>query len=242
MELQDILQTLWLSENEVKVYLANLELWVTQIANISRISWIKRTTLYWIVEKMEEKNYIKKHVKNNIAYFEATNPDDLFSQLENKVKNLKAKLPELRAIDNKFSSKPKIYLFEWAENAWELYKMEAKDKPDNVRVFSSNADRKSWELNKLRKIRNEIYKKMWWKRANLNLIMNREPNHWEKVWDKFNWKYISKEKLNLDISIKIYWNKVQFISMKQDITWVVIENEDIAKTMKSIFDYIYKEK
>jgi hypothetical protein len=30
--------------------------------------------------------------------------------------------------------------------------------------------------------------------------------------------------------------------MKNDITWVVIENEDIAKTMKSIFDYIYFDK
>jgi hypothetical protein len=46
----------------------------------------------------------------------------------------------------------------------------------------------------------------------------------------------------LDISIKIYWNKTKFISMKNDISWVVIENEDIAKTMKSIFDYIYYSK
>lgn len=30
--------------------------------------------------------------------------------------------------------------------------------------------------------------------------------------------------------------------MKKDITWVVIENEDIAKTMKSIFEYIYEGK
>jgi hypothetical protein len=61
---------------------------------------------------MEEKNYIKKHVKNNISYFEALNPDSLFEILQNKVKNLEAQLPELRAIDNKFSNKPKIYYFE----------------------------------------------------------------------------------------------------------------------------------
>jgi hypothetical protein len=65
-----------------------------------------------MLEKMEEKSIIKKHVKNNIAYFEAVNPDDLFGIFEKSVKDLKGKLPELRAINNKFSDKPKVYFFE----------------------------------------------------------------------------------------------------------------------------------
>lgn len=242
MDIINILTNLWLNETEVKVYLANLELWVTQVANISRLSDIKRTSLYGILEKMEEKKLLKKHIKNNISYYEAINPDDLFDILENKIKDLKWKLPELRAINNKFSTKPKIYFYQWAENVAELYKMEARDQPNNVRIFSSNADRKEWEIDKLRKLRNKIYSKMWGKKANMKLIMNREANESEKKWNKFNHKTISKDLLNLDISIKIYWNKTKFISMKNDITWVVIENEDIAKTMKSIFDYIYENK
>ena len=240
METTQILQALWLSENETQVYLANLKLWLTQVSNISRMSDIKRTTLYGILEKMEEKGFIKKYVKNKISYFEAINPDSLFDMLQTKVKQLQSKLPELRAIDNKFSSKPKIYFFEWAENVGELYRMEARDQPEEVCIFSSNADRKSWERDILRKIRNDIYSKMWWKRANLKLIMNREMIHSEKVWNKFHAKTIDAKDLNLGISIKIYGNKTKFISMKDDITWVVIENEDIANTMKSIFEYIYK--
>jgi hypothetical protein len=61
---------------------------------------------------MEEKKLLKKHVKNNISYYEAINPDELFENLENKVKNLKNKLPELRAINNKYTSKPKIYFYQ----------------------------------------------------------------------------------------------------------------------------------
>jgi hypothetical protein len=125
---------------------------------------------------------------------------------------------------------------------WELYRMEAQDQPEQVRIFSSNADRKSWERDTLRKIRNQVYSEMKWKRANLKLILNREMNESEVQWDKFHWKKIDKEKLDLGISIKVYWNKTKFISMKDSITWVVIENEDIANTMKSIFDYIYEEK
>ena len=55
-------------------------------------------------------------------------------------------------------------------------------------------------------------------------------------------KKIEKEELDIWISIKIYGNKTKFISMKESITWVVIENKEIAETMKSIFEYIYNEK
>ncbi len=242
MELTDILWNLWLNENESRIYMVNLELWLTQVANISWLSGIKRTTLYGILERMEEKWIIKKHVKNNVSYYEACNPDELYESFAKQVSKLKSKLPELQALNNKFSSKPKIYYFEWAENVAELYKMEAKDQPDEVCIFSSNADRKSWERDILRKIRNDIYSNMWGKRANLKLIMNRDMNHSETQWDKFHGKKIEKENLDIGISIKVYGNKTKFISMKESITWVVIENKEIADTMKSIFEYIYEEK
>lgn len=239
MELISILGNLWLTENESNIYMVNLELWLTQVANIARLSWVKRTTLYGILERMEEKWLIKKHVKNNVSYYEASNPDELYEMFEKQVSKLKSKLPELQALNNKYSSKPKIYYFEWAENVAELYKMEAKDRPEEVCIFSSNADRKSWERDTLRKIRNDIYSNIWWKRAHLKLIMNREMNQSEINWDKFHWKKIDQEELDIWISIKVYGNKTKFISMKESITWVVIENKEIAETMKSIFEYIY---
>ena len=239
MDINNTLQKLWFSENEITVYIVNLELGMTQVSNISRLSGIKRTTLYGILERMEGKNLLKKHTKNNVSYYEATNPDELYEMFEKQISNLKKNLPELQALNNKFSSKPKIYYFEWAENVAELYKMESKDAPEEVRIFSSNADRKSWKRDILRKIRNEIYSGMKWKRTNLKLILNREMNKSELQWNKFNWKKIDKKDLSIWISIKIYGNKTKFISMKESITWVVIENKEIAETMKSIFDYIY---
>lgn len=240
MELKEILEKLWLAENETQIYMVNLELGMTQVANISRLSGIKRTTLYWILERMEEKWLLKKHVKNNISYYEAIDPDKLYDILEKYIMSLKEKLPELRALDNKFSSKPKIYYFEWAENVAELYKMENNDKPKRVRVFSSNVDRKNWEIDKLRKLRNKIFHDSE-KKADMNIILNREPTKSEDSWSKFHPKTIDKKHLDIWISIKIYWNKTKFISMRESVTGVVIENEEIAKTMKSIFDYIYRD-
>ncbi len=238
MEVENILKGLGFQDNEVKVYIANLELGMTQVSNIARFSGIKRTTLYGILEKMEEKKILKKHVKNGVTYYEAINPDDLYSILEKQVLWLKEKLPELRAKNNKFSNKPKIYYFEWAENVAELYRMEVKDDPKDIRIFSSNADRKSWERDKLRKLRNEVYDTAK-RKADMKLIMNRKPTKSERLWSKFHPKTIGWDKLDIWITIKIYGNKTNFISMNDSITGVVIENEEIARTMESIFDYIY---
>jgi sugar-specific transcriptional regulator TrmB len=240
MEILQTLTTLWFTENESKVYIASLELWVTQVANISRISGIKRTTLYGILEKMEEKWYLKKHSKNNVFFYEWVDPDILLSELQTNVSKLKEKLPELRAINNKYSNKPKVSLYEWAENVAELYRIEAKDAPKHVSIFSSNVNRREWEVNELRKLRNKIFKE-YKDKSKKKLILNREATQWEIGRYSMKTKTIAKDLLNLDISIKIYGNKTHFISMKSPITWVVIENEDIANTMNSIFNYIWKE-
>lgn len=241
MEILKTLRALWFSENESKVYISSLELWVTQVANISRTSWIKRTTLYSILEKMEEKWYLKKHSKNNVFYYEAIDPDVLLSWLQANVSQLKEKLPELRAINNKYSNRPKVSIYEWPENVADLYRIEAKDEPKQVSIFSSNVNRQEWEVNVLRKLRNKIFKK-YKDKSKKSIILNRNPTPAELTRYSMNAKTIEQDLLNLEVSIKIYDNKTHFISMKSPITWVVIENEDIAKTMRSIFDYIWEEK
>ncbi len=241
MEIKNILQKLGFSENEILVYITNLELGITAISNIAKFSGIKRTTLYAIVEKMEEKWFLQKYIKNNVSYYEATNPQELYEIFEKQIANLKQKLPELQALNNNFASKPKVYYFEWVENVAKLYKIELEDNPDLVRIFSSNANRKTGERNKLRKLRNEIFKHTK-KKPDMKIILNREAYENEKNWKKFQHKTIRKEDLNLWISIKIYGNKTHFLSMNDSITGLLIENKEIAETMQSIFDYIYEEK
>jgi HTH-type transcriptional regulator, sugar sensing transcriptional regulator len=238
MELIEILKKIGFSEDEAKIYLSCLEIWASQVSNIARHSKIKRTTLYSILDKMNVKWYLGKSVKENIIYFEAIDANIIYKNFQENLLELQINMQEFEKIKNKKNKKYKVTFFEWVENVAKMYKIEVEDNPDLVEIFSSNYDRKKWELDKLRKLRNEIY----WKLeidSKKKIIFNRELTKSEKSRPELSWKVIPKEVLDLPITMKIYNNKVQFISMKSPISWILIEDEEVAKTMSNIFNYIF---
>jgi sugar-specific transcriptional regulator TrmB len=239
MDLSEILKNVWLSEDESKIYLSCLENWPSQVSNIARHSKIKRTTLYSILDKMDSKWYLSKSIKENIIYFEAVSIEIIYKRFQDNLLNLQDNLKEFEKLKNKNNKKHKVTFFEGAENVAKMYEIEAKDNPSLVKIFSSNYDRKKWELDKLRKLRNEIYSKIKVD-SYKKIIFNRELTKSEKNRPQLSWKVIPKDILDLPITIKIYWNKVQFISMKSPISWILIEDEEISRAMSNIFNYIFE--
>lgn len=238
MELIEVLKNLGFSDDEARIYLCCLEIWSSQVSNIARSSKIKRTTLYSILDKMNSKWYLWKSVKENIIYFEAIDIKTIYKNFQDNLLSLQSNMDEFEKIKNKKNKKYKVTFFEWVENVAKMYKIEVEDNPDLVEIFSSNYDRKKWELDKLRKLRNEIYSKLEVD-SKKKIIFNRELTKSEQTRSELSWKVIPKEVLDLPITIKIYNNKVQFISMKSPLSWILIEDEEIAKTMSNIFNYIF---
>ena len=155
--------------------------------------------------------------------------------------NLQENFKEFEKLKNKNNKKYKVSFYEWAENVAKMYQIEVNDEPELVEIFSSNYDRRKWELDKLRKLRNDIYKTQK-KHPLKKMLLNRKLTPSEISRNKMEWKTIPKELLDIPITMKIYKNKVQFISMKSPISGILIEDEEIAKTMSNIFNYIfYKE-
>lgn len=241
MNLLETLTNIWLSEEEGKIYLSCYELWCSPVSIISKWSQIKRTTLYTILEKMNQKWYLLKSTKENIIYYEAVNISLLYNNFQQKLLQMWENIKEFEKIKNKNTKKSKVTYYEWVENVAKMYQIEADDEPEVVEIFSSNYDRKKWDLDKLRKLRNAIFKTQK-KHPFKKMLLNRSLNHSEITRKSLEWKTIPKELLDLPITIKIYKNKVHFISMKSPISWVLIEDEEIAKTISNIFNYIYVNK
>lgn len=238
MDLIEILKNIGFNQDEAKIYLSCLELWSSQVSNIARISKIKRTTLYTILEKMNSKWYLLKATKENIIYYEVVDINIIYKDFQQNLLNLQESFKEFEKLKNKNNKKYKVEFFEWVENVAKMYKKEIEDEPELVEIFSSNYDRKKWDADKLRKFRNEIYKTQK-KHPFKKMLLNRPLTKSEVSWNKLEWKTIPRELLDIPITMKIYKNKVQFISMKSPISGVLIEDEEIAKTMSNIFNYIF---
>ncbi|MFZ2882675.1 MAG: helix-turn-helix domain-containing protein, partial [Candidatus Moraniibacteriota bacterium] len=109
------LQIAGLSEKEAKVYVAVLELGEATIAEITKKSKIKRSTIYDILNTLKEKGIISQTRLNKRPIFLAENPKKMLEKLEEKKRGLEEAVPELLSIMNLLDKKPKIRYFEGIE-------------------------------------------------------------------------------------------------------------------------------
>lgn len=97
MNLQ-ILKKLGLSEGEIKVYSALLELGVSSINNIHEKVGMDRRNIYDILNKLVERGLVSYIEENGKRTFKLSNPDKLLSYIEEKKSNLDSVKEEVEKI------------------------------------------------------------------------------------------------------------------------------------------------
>jgi sugar-specific transcriptional regulator TrmB len=91
-----ILEDLGLSTAEVKIYIALLELGQVKTGRIIDVTKLQSSTVYHVLGALLEKGLVSYILKGKIKYYQAENPDSLVDFLDEKKKNLKEILPELK--------------------------------------------------------------------------------------------------------------------------------------------------
>ena len=84
MELE--LRKLGLTEKEVRVYLAGLELGPSSVQKIAEMAKITRPTSYEIIKKLEQKGLFAKTTQNKKRHFSAQSPEKNFGNFESSKK------------------------------------------------------------------------------------------------------------------------------------------------------------
>ncbi len=102
MEVKSALESAGLSGNEIKVYLALLDLGSALAGEITKKSEVNRTNVYDALNRLIERGLVSFVVKANRKHFEAANPERIIKYLDEKELELRGKkemvasiLPEL---------------------------------------------------------------------------------------------------------------------------------------------------
>ena len=94
----EILQELGLTKNEVKVYIALLELGSTPAGPLIKRVGMHRAQVYALLDLLLDKGIISYVLKFNRKYFEAHDPERLLEYVESKKKDLEQKELELKKL------------------------------------------------------------------------------------------------------------------------------------------------
>src|SRR3989344_7655569 len=94
----EILRKIGLTDNEISVYLALLEIGSSTTGEIIKKSGLHSSRVYECLEKLQAKGLVSYVIKANRKHFEATNPKRLADYLEDKQKQIEDEKEEVQKI------------------------------------------------------------------------------------------------------------------------------------------------
>lgn len=230
---------LGLSDKEAKVYLAALELGYDTVLNIAKKAAINRPTAYFILDSLQKKGIVTTFEKDKKTYFASESPDKLVTLLHQQKEDIDQKqkefeniLPEFKALYNLPTEKPTVRFFEGRQGLLSMRedflkttdkKIEAMYCLDDLNKIFTDEENKNFTQRRTEKdIKTfAIY-------TSLKEPIQRPKSPGERRFIPFN-------KFPVTADITIYNNKVAIASLKSKLSGVIIENKEIANTMRSLF-------
>ena len=178
-----ILKEIGLTEAQIKVYLALLELGSTKTGPVLQKTGLSGSVVYRAIEELIEKGLVSYTIKAKTKHFTATEPKNLLRLWEDKKTKIEEALPELESIQKPAErQETKMYLgwkgiqtayntiFEVLPKGSEYITFAAivKGEPESVSIFFKNFHRKRLAMNyKVKIIVNEEDKKEFIKKYGL---------------------------------------------------------------------------
>ena|SRR3989344_412714 len=235
-DILEALESLGLSDKEIRVYISLLELGDSPVNKITERSELIRVTVYPILKSLIEKGFVSKYYMERKSYFKAIQPNQILDIIREKEEKVKLVLPLLNQKFKQTKKAMSIELFKGKRGISsfleKLYSGEDKEfwAYGNGSLIDEAIKYQSLYARKLR-----INKKI-----KLNIIIN--PIKMDYLKD-LEYKNLTNVKFNnklKDINIYIIFGKktTGILEITTELNAILIENEEVAKYHKFIFDIL----
>jgi len=236
-----ILQNIWLTEIEAKIYICLLEKWTLWISKISELSGLNRMQIYASIPRLLEKQLIWESIHGKRKKFFAENPDNLENifyeqklvfqntlQLMKNKYDKKMAIPQLRTFYTKKAMKHIFHDIIETLDQWETYYRYSSRKENHLRWFLGDKYKQTRDEKEIQRMvitSSELMKLKQDKKKDLDREMVAIPEKYDLFED--------------NISKMIYANKIAVIDYNTDTSFI-IENQKLADFEKKIFKLLFK--
>lgn len=243
MVLEKALKQLGLTDKEIKVYLAALELGPQPVQEIAKRAGVNRATTYVMIEQLTQRGLMSSFEKGKKRYFNAEDPEKLHNLIKSEQRELKEReelikniMPDLRAVYSVAEHKPRVKFFEGVDGIVAIQ----QDILDTKITHVENAV----DLDEFRKVfrdedlseQREAFIKRGVKIKGIFTTSGAPPEislkAKELAWD---YRFIDKKKFTFPGEVIIYDKKVALISYSGKVMGVIIESAEIHTMLSSLF-------
>lgn len=243
-----ILKEAGLTEGEIKVYIALLELGVSTTGPIIEKSKIARSIIYHILDKLMEKGLVSHLTKEKTKYFQAEDPTKILEYLDQKEKsfqenrkNIEESLPQLMQMQ-KMAPKSAVSIYTGIKGIRTAHEHQYKKlkKGDyqyflGIPGFQPDIQHTYWKQDHLRRIKHGIKAKFLFNKDTPKEIL-KNRNSFKEVDARY-----METNIKTPAMFFIYKDTTLITIQHPNPVAVEIINQDIADSFLAYFNEFWKE-
>ncbi|MFZ5954821.1 MAG: TrmB family transcriptional regulator [Nanoarchaeota archaeon] len=231
-KIEQTLEKIGLSPNEIKVYITLNDNGSTKAGKIAKLAKLDRSSCYNALKLLQEKGVVSYVLIGRVKWFQVTGPKRFLEYLKEQEEDVKAIIPELYERHKLKRVEGQVRLFKGIKGVKTIFMDIIKTGKDNY-VFGSEGQFSerlpdfAHQFDKLKK-KHKIKTK---------LILRRGRKEIEGQTSEY--RYISTISESPAVT-NIYGDKVAIIVWTDEPEGVIIENSATAKAYKSYFDFMWE--
>ena len=242
MEIKQALQTIGLSDKESAVYMALLQLGQATAYAVAVKSGLKKPTTYVILDELIEKGLVLKVPQMKTLHFIARSPEEAFAVAQERLSLAKKALPELLAITRGKKTKVNTVYFEGVEGMKQLLEFKIKEhEGEEMLGFWATDSHVPQELQEY--FKTEYPKKMQRHTIRMRGLAPADPSlkDYRAADNSYgrNFKEVSTHDYSSEVAITVSKDLVRIEDYK-NLQGIAIENEDVAKAVRQIFEMLWQ--
>jgi len=233
------------NEKHVKFYRANLELGVATLLEIAKKARLQRSTAYLVASELVGMGLINEDHKTYKKLFTVTEPDRILQKLEAKYRQigrnniaLKEVLPELRAVHQTTTIRPRVRTFEGKSGLVAVWNDILAEQQEILLWTNQKTERFVFGENTHDLfIRERLTKGI----ATRVLAVNNTEGVALRAIDSDNMRQtkLLPDDTSFTSETYIYGNKIAILDMNKDIFGIITESEQIASSQRAIFEHAW---
>ncbi|OGH81177.1 MAG: hypothetical protein A3I29_04390 [Candidatus Magasanikbacteria bacterium RIFCSPLOWO2_02_FULL_44_11] len=249
MNTKELLQQIGLSDKEAQIFITTHELGLGTAYEIAKRSKIKRTTTYAVLDQLEQKKFVSSVVKKDKKIYIPLQPQALIDRATEKISEAKQQetylhqlVPLLEALANRSPHKPNIIYYQDRDGVRDLHN----------EMLRNITDKNMYYLTAVENIEQVVGKTFFtnWIQRRINQGI-KSTGIRNKTKEVANTAYTNKSDylrdyrfapswVNLPLGLYICGNKVAIMSSQKESFGILIESQEFAVLMKSLFDALWK--
>lgn len=240
MRIDKALAELGLTKNKGTVYIAALEVGSGSVQDIAKKASLPRTTVHEILGYLSARGLIGFVNKGRTRIYTAEPPTKLKKILIEKEELIDDILPELALLFNTKGSKPKVRFYEGIEGIKTVFEDTLTVKNKTLLGILSMED--LYKIPGKRYMDNYVTQRV---AAGIKLkVIRSQTKEIEEAWpasttENRELHYASAEMI-FPMTLYLYDNKVSIVGTQKENFGMIIESEDMYRTLKNMFEVMWE--